>query len=130
MHNFAACLTEAGFPSQMSADGGIEIDEGPPEQSVQFTAAREACVDEQGGYPTSSKLSSEEIGRLYDLQVEGRRCLLARGEVIGEPPSREKFIADYEGSLAGLGTIPWSPWLESSEDGLEACPQPDRSDLD
>lgn len=133
MLGMAECLTEAGFPSTVEAADELSVDHSP-EQVQQLDEATRACAEDLGGFPEVEPFSEEELGRLYDANLEKVvGCLREHGFDPGPPPSREKFISDYQDYQAGLQVIPWSPFLDLdpgvSSRALESCPQVGIQDL-
>lgn len=127
----ADCLTEAGFPSTVRSDGGIQIDGVPPEQQQAFVEADTSCAEQLGSIPGEAPFTTPELSVLYDLHVEGRDCLEDQGLAVSDPPSRQTWIAQYEAGLSGADEAPWSPWSEASDPAtaIEVCPEPSGQDV-
>lgn len=127
MVRMAECLTEAGFPSTVDAADQMSVDHGP-EQFDQLDEATQRCAEGLGGFPQVEPFSSEELGRLYDAKIEQEvGCLKEHGFDPPTPPSREKYISDYQAYQSGQRIIPWSPFTDLGPDAssraLEVCPQ-------
>ena len=128
------CLREAGFRAQMAGDG-LDIWDPPPEQRAAFEEAIQACEAEAGPVPGGDPMTREELGTLYDLQLQARECLLAGGYPVTDPSSREIFISLYLAMYEG-GTDIQPPWFaheatDASGDlsAREACPEPTMADV-
>lgn len=128
------CLREAGFRAQMAGDG-LDIWDPPPEQRAAFDEAIHACEAEAGPVPGGDPMTREELGTLYDLQLQARECLLAGGYPVTDPSSREIFISLYLTMYEG-GTDIQPPWFaheatDASGDfsAREACPEPTMADV-
>lgn len=123
--DMADCLTEAGFPSTYREfDGGISVSGGTPEEQ---RAARMACEETLGGVPESPPLSAEELGALYDLEIEAYACLVDHGYEPAPPSSKEQFVATYATGES------WYAHQSPVEGGVipdTQCPQPDPADVD
>lgn len=133
MLGMAECLTEAGFPSTVEAEDELSVDHSP-EQVQQLDGVTRQCAESLGGWPQVEPFSEEELGRLYDANVQKvLGCLREHGYDPAPPPSREKFISDYQDYQAGQRVIPWSPFLDLdpsvSSQALESCPQAGIQDL-
>lgn len=126
----AGCLNDAGWDAVIERDGGMSVDSVTAEQRTAFMAAQDSCKKELGPPPQEAPLTDSEIGRIYDYYVgELTDCVVGLGYPVGEPPSRESFVANYYAPDAGL----WSPYdvpaaslTTSEEDWMqlnEKCPQ-------
>lgn len=129
----AECLTEAGFPSTIAAADEMTVDHGP-DQVDELNEATERCAEQLGGFPEHEPFSAEELGRLYDVKMEQEvACLQEHGFDPPTPPSREKYISDYQAYQSGQHVIPWSPFVDLGPDAssraTELCPQVGLDDL-
>ncbi len=129
------CLAEAGFPNEMQEDGGLEIDDGPQEQAGAFEAAAKACREQLPEPPGADGLTAEEVGVLYDLQIDAGTCLEQAGYPVAEMASRDTFVAQY---LAVQNTdaqvpspvTPWDPIRgRASQQAQEVCKYPTPQDI-
>lgn len=124
MAAYARCLTDGGFPSEVLPDGGVRTDTGTGEQAEAFAELDTRCKEELGAAPQPDVYTGVELSTLYDLQVDGYDCLVEAGFDPLPPPSREKYVADYEDHQVGGRSIPWSPWATMIDDrAFTACPQ-------
>lgn len=103
----ATCLTDAGWKAVVKPDGGLAVDSVAADQREAFMAAKDGCQQSLGLPPQDSPLTPEEIGRIYDYFVgDLTRCVVRLGYAVGQPPSRETFIANYYAADVDL----WSPY--------------------
>jgi hypothetical protein len=104
----AACLENAGYPGFVVDDSGLVAPPGVSDDEEQFKLLLEAeavCADEAGFY--SGPFPTEELPRLYALELEEIDCLKNMGyEAAEPPPSRQTFIDNYS-----QGT-PWEAFTE------------------
>lgn len=125
---------EARFLSCLSGEG-IRVDPyemGPPWRidpgeldDETFSKIQESCSRRSGPEPEIVPYTPKELSALYDLNLEAKKCLEARGATVREPPSREKWIEDFH---SADGT--WSPFDHRSVAlHVEACPDPDVYDV-
>lgn len=133
MVRMAECLTEAGFPSTIEAADEMTVDHGP-EQMDELDEATQRCAEQLGGFPQYEPFSAEELGRLYDAKLEQEvACLEENGFEPPTPPSRGKYISDYQAYQSGQHVIPWSPFVDLGPDASsrasELCPQVGVHDL-
>lgn len=128
----ASCMTDLGVPMRLMATGdGIEPvnHQGGDAQADASLAAYSACAVEAGGHPEMPPPpTAEEIGRLYELNLEVLECLDGNGFPSTEPPSREVYVQSYLASYSG-GNAPWSPYVEPTQRMLEVCPEPTMGDV-
>lgn len=127
----AACMTDLGVPMRLSTTGdGIEpvSHEGRDAQADASASAYSVCSEQAGGYPEMPPPpTAEELGRLYELNLDVLACLEDNGFPSTDPPSREVYVQTYLASYSG-GSAPWSPYVEPTPRTLEMCPEPTMSD--
>lgn len=128
------CLQEAGFRAEMAGDG-LDIWDPPAEQRAAFNEAITTCEAQAGPVPGDEPLTREELGTLYDLQLQARDCLIEEGYPVTEPSSRETFISLYLTMYEG-GADTQPPWFaHEATDGAgdfsarEVCPEPSMADV-
>jgi len=122
---FLSCLSGEGIRVDPYESGPPwELDPGDLDDET-FSAIRESCLRRRGPEPEIVPYTREELSALYDLNLEAKKCLEARGATVREPPPREKWIEDFD---SADGT--WSPFDHRSVAlHVEACPDPDVYDV-
>lgn len=95
-----------------------------------FQAISSSCRRKVGPFPEIVPTTREELSALYDLNLEAKECLEARGVTVSDPPSREQWIEDNL-RVPGPGEPgPWSPFNSlAAHPHIEACPEPDVYDV-
>lgn len=122
-----ACMGDAGYQVTKHSDGSWEVEVGS-DAAEAFEVAEQveaACQDAVGPYPTPAPLTAEEASALYDANLEAKACLELHGVVVEEPPSREKYVADYLAMEP-----PWSPYATVADRMDAVCPQPTLADIE
>jgi hypothetical protein len=118
------CLRQAGWPVQVTADGGLKADFSAAQRSA-FIAAEAACAASLGEPPTFPPVTEADMRARYQFLVHARGCLIALGYTVAEPPSVDEYVDTY-------WTKPWTPFSEvnaqtTSESEWnhvnEVCPQ-------
>lgn len=134
--SIGSCMEERGFRVERGDDGRTSYDtpegEGGDEVLLQNL---EECSDE-ADFPDSPPATREELGGLYDLQLDRIECLESNGYEPEPPPSREKYIEDRQQLDQSGGGISWDPLdprlIEPDDDIMELqeqCPSPRLADL-
>lgn len=104
----AECLTRHGFPATWNAaEGNMRVEVGPGH--AQDEAAEEAdasCQAELGAKPTRAPISENELDQFYDASLAQYECLVNQGYTPKEPPTREKWLAEYASGRA------WDPFID------------------
>ncbi len=129
----ASCMTDLGVPMRLMATGdGIEplktdgsVSKAEEDASL---AAYSECSEKVGGHPEILLPNADEIGELYELNLDAVDCLKDNGLLAAEPPSKEVYVQSYLASLRG-GEAPWSPYVEITPETFELCPEPTIADL-
>lgn len=121
----ASCMTEKGFPSTVQEDGAVMVEHGA--QGEAWREAEAVCTEELGGWPTSTPLTEQELGQLYDLEVKAYECLVARGLDPLPPSSKEQFVETYLTGESWYAHKP--PVAGGSPLPTTDCPQPRLSDI-
>lgn len=101
-----ACMSEQGFGSTPSDDGGLEYDGVPESQALAFEIVKYAC---NLMYPIdpryTAELSSYQIQYLFEYYVlDLAPCLEREGIVVAEAPSLQRFR-----DTAGTASM-WAPY--------------------
>ena len=100
----------------------MRVETGPgPEADEAAEEAEAACLEVVGPHPTRAPRSEEELDQLYDLSVEKYDCLVQQGYRPAEPPTREKWLAEYSSGNA------WDPFIDPNTGLLfpeDVCAQP------
>lgn len=118
----AACLTEAGFPTTVNADGSITISGIDFERDAQVVRR---CDDVSGEHPELPTPSEEGLSEFYARLLDVHECLEANGLSSVQPPSEQVFIESYLASLqGGSSDAPWHPYAEFSSEVEKKCPAP------
>ena len=100
------CITDEGWPVEVSPDGGITFLPVPPEQEEEKQAAQERCSQ---WYPVDPRyrqpLTDEQLEILYRWHVDvAIPCLEDRGFTGFDPPTLERYIETY------LTQDHWAPY--------------------
>lgn len=125
MRDFASCVTENGIP--MTWDANMEayrVDHGGDVAGMR--RVQDDCHAQLGGPLLATPLSTEELEKFYDLQVEAHECLLALGYDVVPPSSKEAFIATFESGDSWYAHESANPGVFIPDD---ECPQPDYTDI-
>ena len=101
-----ACMSEQGFGSTVSDDGGLEYDGVPESQAMAFEIAKYSC---DLMYPLdpryTSELSSYQVQYLFEYYVlDLVPCLEREGIDVAEAPSLQRFRDTVETATM------WSPY--------------------
>lgn len=94
----ADCVEQStGFVLDVDRDGnwGFPGDEVPLAQESLVFEEMDRCL----GHSTSEpelQFSNAALERLYDLQLEARKCFIGEGYIITEPPSKATFIDTFQ----------------------------------
>jgi hypothetical protein len=113
------CMQEQGIRVERDEESGnVQVYPGTLDDT--FSRLLEECSKP---FPDVAPITRQEYSALYELNIEVKECLEARGVTVSEPPSREKWIDDSVNNPEG----PWSPFdsNQAAFDNIEACPQPD-----
>lgn len=120
----AECLTEAGFPSVASADGGVsgsyQDADAEKRALVEYTCGTRFPMDPRYSAP----LNDSQITYIYNYQTQIlTRCLEEAGYVVDEPPALEEFLDSYVTDGGG-----WHPYEHVNAGDLTVsinvrCPQ-------
>lgn len=130
------CMEERGFAVENGPAGEVQYlipeGEGGDEVLLQNLSECEQGVD----LPDAPPATREELGGMYELELNRIECLKDNGFEPAPPPSREKYIEDRQQlEQAGGGTVydPLDPGLLEADDDImqlqEACPSPRLADL-
>lgn len=121
------CLTDAGFPVVMDADGRGWSFRAPAGQDEAFARAEFEC---HARYPREPKYYQPYILaqlRAWYQHLAGHTiaCLARQGyEVTEQPPSEDVWVAGYVDGAAGL----WNPFFDSAvphgavDSVMDTCP--------
>lgn len=122
------CLADKGWDVTITWDGGVGVDSTsiPDAQYGLYEADSQECWGQIDARITS--MSSDQIARVYDLEVATVDCLTTEGFNVDPPPSRQAYIdsfqtnrwSAYATSSASPGTLSESEWRAINE----SCPQP------
>lgn len=121
---YLSCLREEGIRVERSDEpgGGWKLYQGGLADTT-FEQINAKC---RGPEPQIPPITREEYSALYDLNLQAKACLEARGLEISEPPSREKWIEDSLVAPEG----PWSPYNDPAvATYVDECPEPDLYDV-
>lgn len=105
---YAQCLTQAGFPSTSSGDGGVSTDI----PAGQDEAADLASYECHAKYPVDPSQNGRNLTDLQKEQVYEYLtatlvdCLEERGYQVNQIPSRDVFMSGFDESP------PWNPYTE------------------
>lgn len=94
----ADCVEQStGFVVDVGRDGSLGAStESIPNAQMDLVFEE---IDRCQGYPNLEpelQFSDEALGRLYDLQLEARKCFIGEGYIITEPPSKATFIDTFQ----------------------------------
>ncbi len=122
------CIVAKGWDVSLTWDGGISAssESVPTEQREYFQADSAACWAEVDG--RIAAMGSADIQKVYELELETRTCLIARGFSVDDPPSAQVFLDSWS-------QAPWSAYAASDLEAAmadesawrelnETCPQP------
>lgn len=117
------CLRDKGWDARLGnqeeGPGTFEVD-APPDQEERLFEDLRACRDQVGRFPSAS---DGDIRRIYDWLRGQRRCLMAAGYEIEEPPTFEWFVENYNNPSGGwdpMGDVGFGPDYQRA---LAACPR-------
>lgn len=122
----AQCVTEAGFPAKITADGGVDIDVGNPAQEEAMWIADFVCKSQ---YPIDPRyqqpLDESQQKRLYRYYVTKLMpCVESFGIPVDDPPTETVFLQDIN---TDHGWHPYDHVDGIARDQLESlltnCPQ-------
>lgn len=126
------CLEEAGFPGFVADNGGITAPPGSSDDEEQFQLllkAESLCATQAGFY--EGPIPSEELPRLYELELDEIDCLEAMGFEPPEPPSLQTYIDNYssgqpwEAAFELFYSLPVAEQTEDLYNRINAeCPPP------
>lgn len=127
----ADCLAEStGFILEVDWQGGIGYSSEEVPQSQQELVDEEMDRCHAKYWPEApEKHSDESVARLYALQVEARKCYMAEGYSLSEPPSEATFIDTYQSgdefwNLVMELTLTYKLGGDGYSDLLKKCPDP------
>lgn len=124
---YVSCMRGEGIRIERSDEPGrpwITFFDGLDDATVQ--QIRTACRERSGPEPEIVPATRQELSALYDLKLEAKKCLEARGVTVSEPPSRQQWIEDYTSDSWDL----WSPLgSEAAFAHSNFCPDPDVWDV-
>lgn len=87
-----SCLEEQGFPGTTINPDLTTSHRLTKEQDARFDEAMMYCSSQSCPH-CGEPPSSEDLTRLYHLEVQARSCLSGHGIEIEEPPTLETFLA-------------------------------------
>lgn len=86
------CLTEKGWEVILDSDGpGYQVSH-PTDQTEQFDADHEACLESSGFPSDAAQVSAEDAAALYRELVAVAECVRGQGFDVAEPPSETAFV--------------------------------------
>lgn len=120
------CLEDQGFTTVDVADGSgrWEVDQGGLDEAT-FEGVLKKCGESAGEVPIAP-VTPEEASGMYDLNLEVKACLEAKGVTVPDPPSRAEWVETFLS-----GEPPWTPYSEPGVEGRYGitCGQPTLADL-
>ncbi|BDZ54712.1 hypothetical protein GCM10025870_17850 [Agromyces marinus] len=120
------CMVDNGWVDLVLDEDGSFGGTVPPEQREQYQADLEDCdAKAQLKYPMP-ETTEDDMRERYVFELETRKCLMAQGYPISEPPSVEKYI---EQNQTGELWMPYSELPASLKQAeykrlREVCPDP------
>jgi hypothetical protein len=120
------CLESRGVPVERSADGSADI--GPVEgddSQLSMTLQEIQLCGARVGFLELHRLSTEQISRLYDENLQTAQCLLEHGHEPAPTVSREDYIRTYDAAQTEANAAPWTPYSTVDDPAaLQQCPVP------
>ena len=119
----AECLAEAGWTDATLDNGGVVIEGVPPEQQAIFRDDMLECEASLGYDSLPTRLSPEQLSKLYDAELATQRCLQGLGHQT-TLPSRQEYIDRYydADSFVSLYAQLVNLSRQDYEAAQEACP--------
>jgi hypothetical protein len=125
--NMHRCMSEKGWETEISWDGGLGLSGVPADQVDQVDADVRECR-ERFGYDRPARIpSQQEAEELYDALMDVAECVRERGFPVPDPPSRQAYVEDFLTD----GYVTWHPYDTVRQNAAnelpqiaEACPAP------
>jgi hypothetical protein len=114
---FAKCMREHGVNvPDPGADGGIQLNVGPGDDSAKVEKAQKACQPLLEN--AAPQLSEEQQSVMQDAALAFARCMRKHGIDMPDPQFGDGGIVTQQGSRGGAGPDPDDPKFKAAQ---EAC---------
>lgn len=120
------CVTDAGIPMTWDeTEGAHRVEHGGDVQT--YRRIQDDCVEQLGGWPTAAPVGTEELEKLYELELEAYQCLIDHGYQPEPPSTQEEYVATY---VTGESWYAFKPDVPGGTIPDSECEQPDFADIE